>query len=489
MIATSVLVDQLRQLLGPTGWLEGVDSVHHLVDFRGDFRGEALGVAKPGSTAEVSEVVRICASAGVAVLAQGGNTGLSGGSIPSGGGPTVVLSLTRMRAIEEIDADGATITAQAGVTVQELQEAAAGVDRLFAPDWGARGSATLGGAIATNGGGINVLRYGNTREQVLGVEVVLADGRVWNGLRALPKDNSGYDLKHLFIASEGTLGIVTRAVVRLHPRPAAHRTAFVSLTDIDRLNEWFGLAQSHRPGALSAFELIPEIGVGRVIERYAVQRPLSTVSEWYVLLRLSGGVDVGEDLLDLLQAGTDAGLIGDAVVAESTAQEENLWMLRDELPPPRIFGGYLLKYDLAVPSSRISEFHAEVRTLIESIVPGAMPYVFGHVGDGNLHLTVWPASSPDGLLEKRSGALMAAIDELTWAYRGTISAEHGLGQELRDRIVGQKPPIELELMRRIKDAFDPQGVLNPGKVLPDVAAGSDQPMSPDRSDPADQKRA
>lgn len=467
MSSTDRVVAGLRSLLGPRGWLEDDAIAPFLIDFREDFRGEALGVARPGSTEEVARIVELCAANGVAVLPQGGNSGLSGGSIPGVDRPTVVLSLTRMRAIETIDAEGFTITAQAGVTVQELQEAAEEVDRLFAPDWGARGTATLGGAIATNGGGINVLRYGNTREQVLGLEVVLADGRIWNGLRALTKDNSGYDVKQLFIASEGTLGIVTRAVVRLHPRPAAHSTAFVTLREIDRLDQWYAMASSHRPGALSAFELIPEIGVGRVIERYAVQRPLDEISEWYVLVRFSGADGIADDLLELLSTAADAGLIGDAVVADSAAQEENLWRLRDELPPPRIFGGYLLKYDLAVPSNQIGRFHAEVRELIESVVPGAMPYVFGHVGDGNLHLTVWPASSEAGLLEVRSAALVDAIDRLIWSYNGTISAEHGLGQELRDRIVGQKPDIELELMRRIKAAFDPQGLLNPGKLLPD----------------------
>lgn len=461
------IVGPLRAMLGAGGWIEGDDTRRFLVDFREDFRGVAIGVARPASTIEVSNVVAMCADHGVAVLAQGGNSGLSGGSIPNVDRPTIILSLTRMRAIEAIDPDGFTITAEAGVTVQDLQEAADGVDRLFAPDWGARGTATLGGAIATNGGGINVLRYGTTRAQVLGVEVVLADGRVWNGLRALPKDNSGYDLKQLFIASEGTLGVVTRAVMRLHPKPAQHRTAFVALTDIERLNEWYALASRHHPGALSAFELIPELGVERVIERYGVQRPLAEVGEWYVLLRYSGAEGVADHLLTLLSAAVADGLISDAAIADSSAQEENLWRLRDELPPPRIFGGYLLKYDLAVPTSSIGAFHSEARALIESIVPGAMPYVFGHVGDGNLHLTVWPASSDDGLLEARADELVAAIDELTWRYGGTISAEHGLGQELRERIVGQKPAIELELMRKIKAAFDPEGLLNPGKVLPD----------------------
>lgn len=463
---SSTIGGELHDALGSAGWLTGEETEPHLVDFRGDFTGRALGVARPASTEEVSAVVTACARHGVAILAQGGNSGLSGGSIPSDDHPTVILSTTRMRAIEEVNSEGSTITAQAGVTVQEIQEAASSVGQLFAPDWGARGTATLGGAIATNGGGINVLRYGTTRDQIMGLEVVLADGRVWNGLRSLPKDNSGYDLKHLFIGSEGTLGVVTRAVVKLHPRPAEHRTAFLALTDIGHLGELFGSARSNPPGALSAFELIPEIGVERVVERYAVSRPIPQRAPWYVLVRFSGNPGVGDELVSLIGAAVDRGLVGDAVVAETPSQEANLWMLRDELPPPRIFDGYMVKYDLAVPVDRIGEFHRRVGELIESIVPGAMPYVFGHVGDGNLHLTVWPADSPPGALEENKDRLVHSIDALVWAFAGTISAEHGIGQELRGRIIGQKEPIEFELMQRIKDAFDPEGIMNPGKVLP-----------------------
>lgn len=455
----------IETLLGPVGWLEGSDAAPSLVDFRGDFTGTALGVARPSSTEEMAALVRLCAEEGLVIVAQGGNTGLSGGSIPNVDRPGIIVSLARMRTIEEVNPDRFTITAQAGVTVQDLHDAASSVDRLFAPDWGARGTATLGGAIATNAGGINVLRYGTTREQIMGIEVVLADGTIWNGLRSLPKDNSGYDLKQLFVASEGTLGIVTRATVKLHPKPAEHRSAFVAVGDIERLSELFSLARGHLPGALSAFELIPEMGVERVVERYAVVRPLATISEWYVLLRFSGARGVADALLDFLGAATDAGLVGDAVVAHTSAQEENLWMLRDELPPPRIFDGYMVKYDLAVPPDRIADFHRDVRDLIQSIVPGAAPYVFGHVGDGNLHLTVWPADSAPGELVAHKDELVAAIDALTWSYNGTISAEHGLGQELRDRIVGQKPAIELDLMRRLKQVFDPTDMMNPGKIF------------------------
>ncbi len=456
----------LADRLGPGGWLPAGDIAAHLTDFRKVFTGSALGMARPTSTDEVAAAVRICADLGVAITTQGGNTGLSGGAIPSGDRPTVLLSLARMHTIEAVNAARSTITAQAGVTIEALQQEAVAADRLFAPDWGARGSATLGGAIATNAGGINVLRYGNMREQVLGLEVVLADGRIWDGLRALPKDNSGFDLKQLFIAGEGTIGIVTRAVVRMHSLPAAHRTAFAALRSLANLDELFALARSHSPGALSAFELLPEIGVAQVVGRYGIIRPVAAVADWYVLLRFSGADRIGDNLLTMLSTATDAGLVLDAVVAETTAQEDNLWLLRDELTATRSFGGFGVKYDLAVPPDRITAFLRTASDAVEHISPGSLPYAFGHVGDGNLHFTVLRPGD-DATLEADAGDLRAAIDRIVWDFDGTISAEHGLGRELRDRIAGQKPEVELELMRRVKRALDPEGTLNPGVMLPD----------------------
>ncbi|MGA9275795.1 FAD-binding oxidoreductase [Ilumatobacter sp.] len=464
---TSELVADLVALLGPDGWLPPDEIADRLIDFRGVFTGTALGLARPASTDDVAAVVRLCAAHGAAIVTQGGNTGLSGGAIPSGRRPTVLVTLSRMNAIEEVNIARSTITAQGGVTIQAIQDAAAAADRLFAPDWGARGTATIGGGIATNAGGINVLRYGTMREQVLGVEVVLADGRVWNGLRALPKDNSGFDLKQLFIASEGTIGIVTRAVVKLHPLPADHRTAFVALRSLSDLDALFAMARAHPPGALSAFELIPEIGVRQVVERFDVVRPIARVADWYVLVRFSGMHGIEDDLLRMLATASDEGLIVEGVVADSAQHEENLWSLRDELTATRSFGGFGVKYDLAIPPDRIEEFLALASDAVREIISDAVPYAFGHVGDGNLHFTVLRPDGDDRGLEQRAPEITATIDRIVWDLGGTISAEHGLGRELRGRIVGQKPSVEFELMRTIKSALDPHDLFNPGVMIPD----------------------
>lgn len=472
-IAPHTFAERLAAIVGPRGVLTGADAEPHLVDFLDRYHGQASSVVRPGSTDEVAAVVGLCAQAGVPIVTQGGNTGLCGGSIPADRGPApVVVVLSRMNRIVDINIGRATATVEAGVTIENLQVAAAEHNLLFAPDWGARGTAQVGGGISTNAGGINVLRWGSMREQVLGLEVVLPDGRVWDGRRSLRKDATGIDLKQIFIGAEGTLGIVTGAVFRLHPLPTDHVSAFVALESLDGLMDFLALARSEAGGAVSAFELLPENGVGWVTDNVErARRPLTTRADWYVLIRLSGDATVTDQLVGVLDRATARGLVGDAAVAVGADQEANLWFIRDELATARRFGPRVAahKFDMAVPVDRVVPFLRESARLLDEMVPGTLIYAFGHVGDGNLHYSFYPGPDTDlDLFQRRSPAQVEAIDELTWANGGTVSAEHGVGQEMLDRVEQQKPAIELELTRRIKDALDPSGIMNPGKVYPIV---------------------
>ena len=462
-------------MLGASGVVAADNTEQFLNDWGGKYSGSAIAVVRPGSTDEVSAVLRLCNEVGLAVVPQGGNTGLVGGSVPlksdhPEGRDCIVLSLARMNTIESIDVERATLTTQAGVTVQALQEAAASAGLLFGPDWGARGTAQIGGGISTNAGGLNVLRWGSMREQILGLEVVLPDGRIWDGLRALRKDSTGLDLKQLFISTEGTFGIVPRAVFKLHPLPTEHLTALVALPSLDVLLPFFAHARTEGAGLVSAFELMPEEGLIRVLANVPqAQRPLEEKSEWYVLVRLSGGDGVIDTMSHVLSTAADASLIVDAAVASTAEQENNLWLIRDELPAPVTFDkrGNRHKFDIAIPVDKVVEFLDSAGPAVEAIVSGTRTYAFGHVGDGNLHFNVFPGTECDvEEFDARSSDLERAIDELTWSFNGTISAEHGIGQLMRNRLATQKSDIEVELMRRVKTALDPNGIMNPGKVLP-----------------------
>ena len=464
------VVGAIRAVLGPVGVLTGADAAPFLVDPRGVHEGSALAVARPVSTAEVQTVVRACADHGVAIVPQGGNTGLSGGTAAGADTPSVVVSLSRMNRIEAVDPQRWSMTVQAGVTIQAMHDAAAAADRMFAPDWGARGTATIGGAIATDAGGNNVLRYGNLRDNVLGIEAVLADGRVWDGTRALRKDSSGYDLKQLFIGSEGTLGLVTRAVVRLHPPSTHEQSALAAIPGLDDLNELYALAHRTAPGMVTAFELIPRLGMDRVCDTYDIARPMDTDAPFFVLVKLGSTQPVTEALGSFLEAAAEEGRILDAIVAGTADQEERLWLIRDELPPQRIFPDTQkvgLKMDTAVPVDRMAEYHDAVVAAAAEVAPKAVAYGFGHVGDGNLHVMILPGrvEDMDGFLAARP-ELERRVDQLTIAMGGTLSAEHGVGRHLRSRIEAQKPAVEWELMRAVKQVFDPDGVMNPGALLP-----------------------
>jgi len=447
------LLDELGTLLGPRGLL-------------------AVGapVARPASTEEVAATVAACAAAGVAIVARGGDTGLSGGTDLPADRPSIILSLDRMTEIISIDPDRFTITAQAGVTIEALQETATAAGRKFAPDWGARGTATIGGAIATDAGGNNVVRYGNLRDNVMGLEVVLADGRVWDGRRALRKDSSGYDLKHLFIGAEGTLGIVTSAVLKLVPATPHTQSALAAITGLDALMALYSLAQDHAPGILTAFELMPDVAIERVRARYDLAHPIGTRAQYYLLTTLASAEPVTDMLASFLEAAVAEGLATDAVVAATAEQEAALWMLRDEIPPPRAYPEHQpfgLKLDTAVPIDRTGEFIGRVSDLAADLTPNALCYGFGHVGDGNIHMMILPTDDADvaDFLDRKPG-LQTAIDSLVFELGGTLSAEHGLGTLLRDRVEPQKPAIEWELMRAVKATLDPDDIFNPGKTLP-----------------------
>ncbi len=460
-------VAELKELLGPRGWLEGEDAATYVADIRGAYRGVALLVARPASTEEVAAVVRLCNRRGIVIVPQGGNTGLCGGAVPRGERPCIILSLARMNRIISVDPLRYSVTAEAGCIVQSIHDAAADVDRAFALDWGARGSATIGGAISTNAGGMNVLRFGNTRDQVLGVEVVLPDGRVWNGLRALRKDSSGYDLKHLFIGAEGTLGIVTRAVMRLHPRPPRDQTMYASVGDVSRLMELFALARSIGDANLTAFELIPGHMVDRAIAKYpSLTRPMETRAEWFVLVRFSGRDEITEKLETFFGEAVERGLLTDAALAQNMAQEQNLWNLRDEIPPLKLMTGKMLKWDASVPIDRIVPFLAECEQRARAIHAPSKVIAFGHVGDGNLHMSIWPEGKPgDPVFDKLCKDIVSAIDDLIWSYGGSICAEHGVGVENFERVRGQKTPLEFGMMASIRALFDPKGIMNPGKMF------------------------
>lgn len=470
------LLDELRIALGPAAVIDPAEMPEVLVGYRGVHSGEAMAVVRPGCTEEVSAVMRLCNERGASVVTQGGNTGLAGGSVPveDPTHPTVVLLLSRLNRIESISPGGSCITVEAGVTLGAVQEAAAQAGLMFAPDWGARGTATIGGAISTNAGGVNVLAWGPMRNHVLGLEVVLADGRVWNGLRALRKDSSGYDLKHLFIGAEGTLGVITKATLSLLPSINYQSTAFAAIGSTSDLTEVMKLARAATGGTLTALELIPEFGVAAICDKTGRSRPLATRAKWYLLIRFGSNSPVEEDLARFLAKAADRDLIVDAAVAATQTQNDDLWLFRDELSPPGLIPNHELavKYDSVVPIDRISDYITAIEQTCQSIAPGTLPYIFGHIGDGNLHIHLFASNTePDrSTFFEHKPRMYDAIDQLTWSMGGSISAEHGIGQELRDRIVGQKPAIEFDLMRDLKELLDPSHTLNPGKTIPPAPA-------------------
>ncbi|HIQ41893.1 MAG TPA: FAD-binding oxidoreductase [Pseudomonas oleovorans] len=465
------LLPALRDALGEAGLITDAERMQsYLSDWRNAYRGQAAAVLRPGTTEEVAAAVRLCAQAGVALVPQGGNTGLCGGSIPDASGAQMVLSLTRLKRIREVDVANATITVEAGVILQQLQDAAAEVGRLFPLSLGAEGSCTVGGNLATNAGGTAVLRYGNMRDLALGLEVVLPDGRIWDGLRGLRKDNTGYDLKQLFIGSEGTLGIITAAVLKLFPALRSLTTAWVALPSPQAAVTLLGQMRGLCGDRLTGFELMSRQSLEFVLRHVAgASDPFAEGHPWYVLIELS---DTQPDaaLNDLLEQGLgeafEQALVLDAVVAGSQAQVEALWALREGISEAQNHEGPSLKHDISVPVSRIPDFIARTDRALQQAFPGVRVVAYGHVGDGNLHYNISkPPGSDDAPFKAQAEAIMRVIYDSTQEDDGSISAEHGLGQSKRAAAQHYKAPLELELMRSIKQALDPAGLMNPGKLL------------------------
>ena len=449
------MIDALRGIVGKSNVLTAPeDTKPYFTDWRRQYSAAAECVVRPGVTDEVSRVVALCAREGVAVVPQGGNTGLVGGSVPTGKQREIVLALGRLNRIRNLDALNDTVTVEAGCVLAEVQRAAEQAQRLFPLSLAAEGSCQIGGNLSTNAGGVNVLRYGNTREQVLGLEVVLPDGRVWDGLRALRKDNTGYDLKHLFLGAEGTLGVITAAVLRLYPRPTARATAWIALGSPREAVELLSILRGRLGDRLSAFELVSRTCLEAVLLHVPNTRdPLPNPHPWYVLAEF-GDSGPTETLRTHIADSLDE---REAVLAQNEEQSRQLWRIRESIPEAQFTN---VKHDISVAVSQTPEFIERTGRALRSAFPDVQPYVFGHVGDGNLHYNV----GPEALVAQRqavSAIVYRAVDELG----GSISAEHGLGQLKREAIRDHKPAIELELMRALKQTLDPAGLMNPGKVL------------------------
>ena len=469
---TPELLDRIKAVVGPRGLVEDpADAAPYLSEWRGRFTGKAAAVVRPANTEEVAEVVRLCHEAGQAIVPQGGNTSLVGGSIPFETGSEIILSLGRMNRIRELDPLNHTVTAEAGCVLQTLQEAAAEADRLLPLSFGAEGTCQIGGCLSTNAGGSMTVRYGNTRDLVLGIEAVLPDGRVWNGLRRLRKDNTGYDLKHLFIGAEGTLGIITAAVLKLFPRPKQIETAFAAVPDPASAIALLAAMREATGDAVTAFELIPRLGIDFALRHVqGVIDPLSETHDWYVLLEASAGTR-SEGFRALfesgLEQGFEAGMILDAVLAESSSQQRAFWFIREAIVEAQKYEGGSLKNDVSVPVSRVADFIAAASEAVCARIPGIRPVPFGHVGDGNIHFNLnQPEGADTAGFMARWDEIQTAVNDIVVGLDGSVSAEHGIGRIKREELVRVKSPLDIELMRTIKTAFDPKGIMNPGKLVP-----------------------
>lgn len=469
MTTHSQALQAIRDLVGPKGWIDAqADMQPYLREQRGLFKGVAGVVVRPASTAEVGAVLAICHEAGLGVVPQGGNTGLVGGGVadfPDDEG--IILSTERLNAIRAVDPLNQTMTVEAGVILSSIQQAADDVEQLFPLSLGAEGTCQIGGNLSTNAGGVQVLRYGNARDLVLGLEVVLADGRIWDGLRTLRKDNTGYDLKHLFMGAEGTLGIITAAVLKIFPRPQAFATALCAAADAASLLKLLERLRGASGEALNAFEIINRFAIGITAKHIpGASDPFAGPHSDYALIELSGPEGIVETLETVLGQALEDGLVNDAVVAQSSAQAKQLWAIRESIPEAQKFEGGSIKHDVSVAVSKVGEFLEQATALVEAELPGVRVCAFGHAGDGNIHfnLSQPEGADADAFLENR-GRINRLIHDLAVSMGGSFSAEHGIGQLKRDDLARYKTDVELDLMRAMKKALDPTNIMNPGKVI------------------------
>ena len=464
------LIEQLAAIVGAGNVLTAADDMApHLVDWRRRYHGAARCVVRPASTEEVSAVVRVCARAGMAMVPQGGNTSHCGASIPDLSGEAVLISLSRLNKIRALDVANNTITVDAGCVLQTIQDAASKAGRLFPLSLAAEGSCQIGGNLSTNAGGVQVLRYGNTRELTLGLEVVLPNGEVWTGLRGLRKDNTGYDLKQLFIGAEGTLGIITAAVLKLFPLPQATATAWLAIESPQVAVDLLSHMQAAFGATLTSCELVSDVSLGMVIKHiHGAQSPLAS-SPWYLLVELSGAGEEGALRIALegfLEESLENASITDAVLAQSVEQARRLWALRENISEAQKVEGFSIKHDISVPVSRIGEFVERADAALLQAFPGIRIVTFGHVGDGNLHYNQSkPESGENAVFIDSQARVNELVHDIVHSLGGSISAEHGIGQLKRDELLRYKSALEMDMMRTVKRAFDPLGLMNPGKVL------------------------
>ncbi len=462
----------LQALLGPdiVAPLPAESAERYLVDHRRLYQGRALALARPRETSQVAQLLRWCHQQRVGVVPQGGNTSYCGGATPDESGREILLSLERMNRIRSLDAADWSMTAEAGCVLATLQQAAAGVDRLLPLSLGSEGSCQLGGNLSTNAGGTNVLRYGMARDLVLGLEVVLPDGRVLDRLSTLRKDNTGYDIKSLFLGAEGTLGVITAATLRLFPREASVATALIAVPTVAAAVALLGQLRAASGDQLSSFELMPRAAIDLLLQHIADTRdPLGASSPWYLLCEVASsqpGADLGTLLAGALETALADGLVTDAAVAQSERERAEFWALRERIPEAQRRAGASLKHDISLPVSRLAEFVERESAWLQATVPEALLIAYGHVGDGNLHFNVNAVTpAAEAALLARSEQIRRHVHDSVLGCAGSFSAEHGIGRLKVDELERYATPVELDLMRAIKRAFDPHGIMNPGKVL------------------------